>query len=156
MVTPTSGVSGSSSSNLFTSQVDNPNSVLGKDAFLKMLITKLQNQDPLNPVTDESFISDMAQFSSLEQMSNLNSSFSTQSTSMNNLNSNLIALITMQNTTQAAGLIGKSVSLTVTAADGTKSTVSGKVDVVKFVDGQPKIVVGGIVYDISQVSEIKA
>lgn len=47
------------------------NSSLGKDAFLKLLITQLQNQDPTNPMDDRDFIAQMAQFSSLEQMQNM-------------------------------------------------------------------------------------
>ena len=47
------------------------NSSLGKDAFLKLLITQLQNQDPTNPMDDREFIAQMAQFSSLEQMQNM-------------------------------------------------------------------------------------
>jgi len=47
------------------------NSELGKDAFLKLLITQLQNQDPTNPMDDRDFIAQMAQFSSLEQMQNM-------------------------------------------------------------------------------------
>ncbi|GLC87397.1 flagellar hook assembly protein FlgD [Lysinibacillus piscis] len=47
------------------------NSNLGKDAFLKILITQLQHQDPTNPMNDREFIAQMAQFSSLEQMQNM-------------------------------------------------------------------------------------
>ncbi|MET3697981.1 flagellar basal-body rod modification protein FlgD [Bacillus oleivorans] len=50
-------------------------SSLGKDEFLQILITQLQNQDPTNPMQDREFIAQMATFSSLEQMMNLSESF---------------------------------------------------------------------------------
>lgn len=54
-----------------------PGSNLGKDEFLKILMTQLQNQDPLNPMDDGEFVSQMATFSSLEQMMNMAKSIDT-------------------------------------------------------------------------------
>ncbi len=45
---------------------------LGKDAFMKLLVTQMKNQDPLSPMEGQQFAAELAQFSSLEQMQNLN------------------------------------------------------------------------------------
>ncbi len=47
---------------------------LGKDAFMKLLMTQMQYQDPMSPMDNKDFIAQMAQFSSLEQMKNMNES----------------------------------------------------------------------------------
>lgn len=75
---------------------------LGKDDFLQLLITKMQNQDPLNPMTDEDFVAQLAQFSSLEQMNNIADGIGV---------SNEWDYLQMQslNNVMASGLIGKDV-----------------------------------------------
>ncbi|ASN07385.1 flagellar hook assembly protein FlgD [Virgibacillus necropolis] len=54
-----------------------PSPELGKEEFLQILMTQLQNQDPTNPMDDREFISQMASFSSLEQMMNMSKSIDT-------------------------------------------------------------------------------
>lgn len=60
-----------------TQGVVQPNQDLGKDEFIKILMTQLQHQDPLNPMEDKDFVAQMATFSSLEQMMNMAKSIDT-------------------------------------------------------------------------------
>jgi flagellar basal-body rod modification protein FlgD len=55
-----------------TAAANKDKSALGKDEFLKLLTNQLQNQDPTDPMDNSAFIAQLAQFSSLEQMSNVN------------------------------------------------------------------------------------
>ena len=75
---------------------------LGKDDFLKLFVTKLSNQDPSQPMQDENFIAQMAQFTQLEQMQNMNTNLE------NALASDLTLSQTISNT-MATSLIGRSV-----------------------------------------------
>ncbi len=89
---------------------------MGKDQFLTMLITQLKNQDPLSPMENAEFTSQMAQFSSLEQL------FS--------VNENLVGLQHLSNSmnnTQALNLIGKEIEADgdlISVGDGTASSIS--------------------------------
>jgi len=68
-VTNSTATSSTVSQNKSTST---PNNQLDKNSFLKLLVAQLRYQDPLNPMNDQEFIGQMAQFSTLEQMQNLN------------------------------------------------------------------------------------
>lgn len=59
-------------------------STLDKDSFMLLLVTQFKYQDPLNPMDDKEFIAQMAQFSSLEQLMNLNTSMEGLTDATNN------------------------------------------------------------------------
>ena len=76
------GIFGGSSGSLQTLDT----SATGKDDFLKMMIAQLQNQDPLNPLDGTDFTAQLAQFSSLEQLSNMNTQLETLGLYQSSLN----------------------------------------------------------------------
>ncbi|MBF0705163.1 flagellar hook assembly protein FlgD [Alkalihalobacillus hwajinpoensis] len=92
---------------------------LGKDDFLKILVAQLSNQDPMQPMQDAEFIGQMAQFSSLEQMTNMN-------TSLNKFVDRQL----QSSMTDYADLIGKSVQW-----QENNEVSSGKVQAVLYKEG---------------------
>ncbi len=76
---------------------------LDRDAFLRLLVTQMQNQDPMSPMDNTEMIAQLAQFSSLEQMNNLNESFEAMNTTMEYLTGNVDQL----NFISAQGMLGK-------------------------------------------------
>ena len=84
---------------------------LGKDDFLKLMVAQMKNQDPMNPADDKDNIAQMAQFSSLEQITNLANA--TQELA------NRLSL------TQNVGLLGHTVTYTGTDGKAVSGTVDG-------------------------------
>ena len=62
------------------------NTQLGKDAFLKLLVAQMQNQDPLNPQSNEEFIAQLSQFTQVEQLMELSDGFNAMYMAMNSVN----------------------------------------------------------------------
>jgi len=113
-----------------------PIQTLGQDDFLKLLVTQMTSQDPMNPQKDTDFVAQMAQFSSLEQTKTMGS--------------NISQLLTQQQVLQANDMLGRTVSLQVDSTTVASGTVSG----VQIEAGTPKIVVNGQSFDLSQVLSI--
>ncbi|MBI2267004.1 MAG: flagellar hook capping protein [Armatimonadetes bacterium] len=118
-------------------QLSTKNSSLDKDAFLKLLMTQLKSQDPLQAMSDKEFMAQLAQFSQLEEMRNLNSGFQ--------------QLLGWQQVTQSAALIGKEVQVKV---GGDEESVKGKVTSIKMENGTPYLMVGGKAYSLDQLEAV--
>ena len=117
---------------------------LDKDAFLQLLVTQLQHQDPIEPAKNEEFIAQLANFSSLEQMELLNE--------------NLVTLTLLQQSnellsqlTASSALIGQEVNY---VDPKTGSEQVGVVDSVKIQDGMATLNVGGQDVPLLSVSEV--
>jgi len=126
------GTNSSSNANNSTSgqSISNAvNTALGKDDFLKLLMTELKNQDPLQPLDNKDFIAQMAQFSSLEQMNNV-------SKSMDDLSKSMFNFAQQASLTQSAAMIGKWVG-GINVNDSTP--MEGIVEAVKWLDGEPTV-----------------
>ena len=117
-----------------TSNSREPKNDLGKDAFLNLLVTQMRYQDPLNPTNDKEFLAQMAQFSTLEQTQNMNST---------------------ANQSKAFALIGKAIEGTV--KDESTNEVKGFegiVDSVKIVDGNVILSVGDKDINLDNVTKV--
>ena len=115
---------------------------LDKDAFLKLLLTELRYQDPISPMADKEFISQLAQFSSMEELQNLN----------NSLNYFLGAQMQLSFLSQGASLMGKEVEIFDPALE---QTITGKVSAIKMAEnGAPQLIVNDYPYDFHAVRGI--
>ncbi|MBR1647266.1 MAG: flagellar biosynthesis protein FlgD [Selenomonadaceae bacterium] len=118
------------------------NGDLGKDAFLQLLVTQLKYQDPLNPQDNSEYIAELANFSSLEQMTNVVKNLEDLGKVVNNIDSSVLV-------GQLSSMIGKNVDWleTTKSADAEGNPVSntekftGRVTGVTIVEGNPSVVV---------------
>jgi len=116
----TSNAIGSTTSVTGASTAAANKNILGKDDFLKLLLQQLKYQDPLNPMNGAEYAAQLAQFSSVEQLQNINTSLSSS------IDANYV-LAQSVNNTMAASLIGKDVKLSANnfTYDGTSNVTVG-------------------------------
>lgn len=121
-----------------------PSQQLGKNDFLNLLMVQLRNQDPLNVQDDREFIGQMAQFSSLEQTTNL-------ALALENL-------VGFQQLTQGSSLLGKEVEAIYTSDGENAEVLQGVVSETRMISGEAFVVVDDKVLpmkNITRVSEKK-
>lgn len=110
------------------------NSTLDKQAFLQLLVAQMKYQDPLEPTSNTEYISQLATFSSLEEMQNMRGAMEMQ---------------------RASNLVGQEVYVKTTNADtGSTGFVHGRVDYVTYQNGKAYVSVGGNTYPLDDVDSI--
>jgi flagellar basal-body rod modification protein FlgD len=113
------------------------NENLDKDAFLKLLVTELRHQDPTQPMENKEFISQMAQFSALEQMTNVNKS-------VQQLNKS-------SRTAEAYSLLGKNVK----ASDPTSGVkIEGTVTSIFYKNDEIRLMVNGREIGLNDIQSV--
>ena len=109
------------------------NSSLDKDAFLQLLVAQMKYQDPLQPTSNTEYISQLATFSELEEMQNLNSGMTLQ---------------------RASALVGQYVYMNVTDSSGNTTYPEGKVDFVQYENNKAYLSVNGTLYSIDDLESV--
>lgn len=119
-------------------EIGQPGGLLGKDEFMKMLVTQMQNQDPMEPMDNAQMTAQLAQFSALEQMENLNNQFEGF----------------QQSSTAAMSLLNAGKPVLMELNDG--SAVSGVLEKVQWLGGETQFVVDGETYSSGNVTSLRA
>ncbi|MCH4192816.1 MAG: hypothetical protein LKF52_10950 [Butyrivibrio sp.] len=124
----------SSSSSSSTTGSSSASSISGqKDQFMKLLVAQMKYQDPLEPTSNTEYIQQYSTFSELEQMQNMSQNMSLS---------------------RASDMVGKTVIVNTTNADGTTSQVEGKVDYVTYSSGAAYVNINGNSYSADNVSAV--
>ncbi len=112
---------------------------MGKDEFMKILVTQLSNQDPMQPMEDKEFISQMAQFSSVEQLMNMADEMK----------------LLRQSLGMTSALIGKTISWETPNETNTEMVIrSGVVEAILMKDGNQYASVEGDEVPLDQIVKI--
>lgn len=109
--------------------------------YMKLLITQLQNQNPLEPLSNNEMASQLALFSQLQQLESMNSSFA--------------EVLATTNNAYANSLIGKEVSFYGETAEGVVGVLSGTVEQVYKKDGENLLIVGDYALGLGDIISVK-
>jgi len=115
-----------------------PSRVLGQNDFLQLLVTQMQNQDPMAPMQDTEFIAQMAQFTSLEQSKQMSA--------------DMAEMRSQTSFQQGVGLLNQQVTVKV----GEELPVTGIVSELKMIEGDPKLLINDKFYALQDVIHVKA
>lgn len=110
---------------------------MGRDDFLRLLVVQLEHQDPTNPLDDKQFIAQMAQFSALEQMTQMNTSMQ--------------GMMSAHRESLSSSLLGRMVEV-FDPETGTNS--SGVVSEIDFSGSEPSISFNGMTYSVEDISRV--
>jgi len=126
--------------------------VVGQNQYLRLFATQLQHQDPLEPTKQEDFLAQLAQFSSVESLQNMNSQFAGLSSQLNTLigvtQGNNSSSAALQSLNAGAGLLGKSVRY------GSGSQDVGVVDQIKPDNGSILVRIGDQFVPIASIVSV--
>lgn len=111
---------------------------IGQDQFIQLLVAQLQNQDPLNPVSSQDFIAQLSSLSTVQGLQTLNASFA--------------EMLKLQQLTQGADLIGKTVSYT---PAGGGATATGRVDALTVQNDRFVLQLGDTAVGLDQVVSVR-
>ena len=122
--------------------------------FLNLMLQQLKNQDPTQPTDNTEWLSQLAQYSSLEQMTQMNTGLTN---CMNYISAMYKDMSMNAEITQSLSMVGKEVTITVPdEKDSSKTTeITGKVTEANFKDGTGKVKVNGEYYSISNITSIR-
>lgn len=113
-------------------------SQIGQNQFLQLLVAQMKSQNPLEPTSNQEFLGQLAQFSTLSGIESLNSNFSD--------------MLSLQEITQGSSLIGKKVAYT----DADNKTQTGTVASVVVTEGTAKLQINGGLVTLDKVMEVAA
>ena len=117
-------------------------SIAGTDTFLKLLVAQMRNQDPTSPMDSQSFVTELAQFNTVEQMLGMKEAVTAQ--------------IAAQQSAEGVAMLGKTVMYATQGADGNVTTSQGVVSAVGLQGGAVQLQVGTNSVPLSKVTSVSA